>query len=105
MTTEELISLAQNPIKKELDKNFLALSTTRQFIIAEGIKTGTYKVPAAVIYKRYVDWCHVRGVEPKTVVYFFKDFKTTFKTVKLNTSLAYLVDPAGFNLSLTYFNL
>lgn len=96
LTLEQLMEIAKNPLPEDEYKN---LPPVKRFIIADGLQQGTEKIPAALIYDRYLTWAKYNKLRPVSNSTFFKEFKLNFTKVRTQTGFAYLLSPKGFDLS------
>lgn len=96
LTPEELMVIAQNPIKDDKNKD---LDPIARFIIAENLKKGEVTIPASVIFNRYLKWSAAYNVQPLANAKFFNKFKSYFQKVHLMGGSHYLMSSEGFDLS------
>lgn len=96
LSLEELATLAKQPTKEDELKD---LTPIRRFIVSDGIVEGTYKIPASMIYQRYLKWCSLFNQEPVIQKNFFMEFKNYFNKVKIYGGWAYQMGVNGFDLS------
>lgn len=99
MSLQELMEIAKNPIKED---EFRKLTPARRFILSDGVEAGDYKMPALLIYDRYVKWANAYKIKPVNKVEFFKEFAKYFKKSRTTEGFVYLMSPKGFDLSLEY---
>ena len=95
-SVQELMEIAKNPIK---DDEFKKLPPAKRFVSSAGIIQGTDKVPAALIYDRYLNWCESYKLRPVSLRTFFQEFKLYFDKVKYGNGFAYIMSCKGFNMS------
>lgn len=106
LTAEELIKLATSQIVEEDSlAKYANLPHVQQFINSEGIKTGDYKVPATLVYDRYLTWTKLHDLKPKVKQMFFREFKVYFNRKISNGYSYYFLSTDGFNLSAEYLEL
>lgn len=99
---EQLMAIAKNPIKED---EFKTLPPAKRFINSAGIKDGKDKIPAALIYDRYLQWADTYKVEAASQRGFFLELKLYFNKVKYGTGFAYIMSCDGFNMSPEYLAL
>lgn len=96
LTPEELMKIAQNPIKDDKTKD---LDPVARFIISDNIKKGDIPIPAAVIFNRFLKWSAAYNVQPISSIKFFSKLKSHFQKVHLMNGSHYLMSSEGFDLS------
>ena len=90
------MELAKNPIKED---EFKKLPPAKRFVMSSGVQRGNVKIPAALIYDRYEAWAKTYKIRPVSMAKFFAEFKLYFDKIRYDKGFAYLMSPAGFNLS------
>lgn len=103
LSLEELMEIAKHPIK-EVDE-FKHLPPVRRFIASDKVAHGDVKIPAMLIYDRYVKWANNHKLELLTKVKFFQELALYFTKIKERSGFVYLMGPDGFNLSPEYLEL
>ena len=103
MTIEELMEIAKNPLK-EVDE-FKHLPPVRRFIASDKIEHGDVKIPANLIYDRYLKWAANSKLETISNVKFFQELALYFNKIRTTEGYAYLMSPSGFNMSPEYLKL
>lgn len=103
LSIQELMEIAKNPIK-EVDE-FKHLPPVRRFIASDKIQNGEYRIPANLIYDRYLKWCLRSKVESISAVKFFQELALYFNKIKTNQGYSYLMNPEGFDLSPEYLKI
>lgn len=96
LTPEQLMEIAQNPIKNDKLKD---LDPLVRFIISENLKKGDIPVIFSVIFGRYLKWCDAYNVDPGSSISFAKKLKAHFQKVHLMGGSHYLLSSEGFDLS------
>lgn len=99
MSLQELMEIAKNPIKED---EFRKLTPVKRFVMADGVEVGDYKMPAALIYDRYVKWAEKYKVRPLNKVEFFKEFAKYFNKSRTSDGFVYMTSTKGFDLSPDY---
>ncbi|NDE09872.1 MAG: hypothetical protein EBZ95_04810 [Chitinophagia bacterium] len=103
LTIEELMEIAKHPIK-EVDE-FKHLPPVRRFIASDKISQGDIKIPAMLIYDRYLKWTNSHKIEEVSKVKFFQELALYFTKIRSTDGYVYLMGPDGFNLSPEYLQL
>lgn len=99
LSVEQLMEIAKKPIK---DDEYKKLPPAKRFIVSEGIEAGDYKVPAILIWDRYVKWAKHNKVKSVSQIAFFKELALYFDKVRLTNAYGYMVTVKGFDLSPSY---
>lgn len=97
MTEEELLALAKTPIKE--NPKLFPETTVHSFINDLGIKVGIDKVPAGIIYNRYLQWAAINKFKPIGKPKFFNIFKEFFKSPRNRWVRVYMLDATPFDMS------
>lgn len=95
----ELMEIAKNPIK---DDEFKKLPMVQRFMLSDDVQPGDYKIPASLIYDRYLQWAERFKVKPLNIVQFFKDLALYADKKSTSSGMFYLLSPKGFDLSPQY---
>jgi hypothetical protein len=103
----KLIEIAKKEPKVAFKKDPISdFDDIRQFIADNNIRShGTARIPAHLIYTRYVNWCRLNNVEPRKSVGFFKRFKKLFNTKTQNNLSYYLLYPEGWDMTFESLSL
>lgn len=103
LSIEELMEIAKHPIK-EMDE-FKHLPPVRRFVMADKVGHGDVKIPAMLVFDRYLKWANNHKIEVLSKVKFFQELALYFTKVKVSNGFVYLMSPEGFNLSPEYLEL
>lgn len=96
---KRLLQLASKPLRKPLKKLEYG-SNVFEFISYLDIKSSSVdKIPMAIIYMRYYQWCTHMNYTPLASVKFGADFKKKFDKTTFANKVCYKISPAGFDLS------
>lgn len=100
-TVEELLQLAQKPLENTFDKRLeTAVGPVKYFIISDGLKDGTEKIPSSHVYARYIKWVKNNGnVDLLSIRDFSCELKKYFKRINRYDGVYYLMSPEGFDMS------
>lgn len=97
LTVEELMVIAKYPIKESDEfKNF---SPVKRFIHSDKIMYGDIKIPAGLIYDRYLKWTNNYKIEKIAKNNFFKELSLYFNKMRTNGGIVYLMGLDGFDMS------
>lgn len=102
LSVDELIELAKKPIK---DDELKKLPPVKRFVVSSGIEEGSEKIPAILIYDRYLNWAKAYKVKHLNKSMFFKELSLYFDKVRISKGFAYVMSPKGFNLTPEYYQL
>ncbi len=103
LSIEELMAIAKQPIKE--NDEFKHLPPVRRFIASDKIAYGDVKIPAMLVYDRYIKWANNNKIEVLSKVKFFQELALYFTKIKVTNGFVYLMGPDGFNLSPEYLEL
>lgn len=97
---QELMEIAKIPLKEDKHSK---LTPVHRFIVVDELEKGDVRIPAALIYDRYLKWAALANVAQVGLVTFFKEFKLYFSNkVTTNKGIFYVMGSKGFDLSPEY---
>lgn len=96
LSIEELMEIAKHPLKKDPASE---LAPVKRFIVSAGLKDGDNRIPAAVIWDRYLTWATENNIKIVSLIAFFKEFAKYYNRITTKYGRVYLLSHDGFDLS------
>lgn len=100
LDVEDLVKLAESAEEPVIQEK---LSDAGKFIFDLKIKHGDKKISAELIFHTYKEWKGLEKRNWQARTHFFRDFKKYFTPVRGRNGVAYLLDPAPFDLSREHY--